>query len=234
MSSLYLNEGESFFSTPISTLLTILSFSVKFLLIFYFYLVTYQLLLFTVVIARSFKWCLDHLNSACNSPDFSLIQSKVRKYEHLRSLMTEYNEIFSGLLLICKFGITAQLVIMSYLILARMNMIPKTSLLICATIVIYYSVLITILLTEMGSVLTGSKEFKNNMERSLVKGDLKPGQMGMSSEDLRKAYLTSRLLSGCGSFGFRCGSCYVIGRGTILTFFPIVTSYLIIMMQMQI
>lgn len=147
--------------------------------------------------------------------------------------MTQYNDIFSGLLFVCKAGILLQLVVGSYVPLKRMYSLPFTSLMIFGAVVIHSSVQVVVVLTEMGGVYKASVEFKNGLVRGLGRGDLW-GDEDFGVECVSRVYRLRCLVDGCSEFGFRCGGCYVVKSGTILTFFSIVTSYLIVMFQLQI
>lgn len=123
---------------------------------------------------------------------------------------------------------------------------------------------IIVMLVEMGRVHKVSGQFTEEWMRHLVKkinyldfnncADTKKNEHDLTYEDLDyvnleayqnyalgdvrtrrwTGFVLKSLLETCKPFGFECGGCYVVTPNTVLTFFSILTSYLIIILQLQV
>lgn len=272
-----MKEGDSFFENKWVTFVTIISFTWQLVLILYFYLVTYQFLLFSVTVARSYKWSLEYITRQTGeavSDDITLSEADlihdkmklaVRKFEHLRVHITEYNGLFSGLLFFVKALLVVQIAIMSYIPLRKDNPLPFSTTIILVALTLHHVIQVIIVLIEMGKVYKASGQFTDEWMRHLVErineyvdycaNHVEISELDVDSVDygnlvnkhLRirhdkrdkeggkwSGFALKSLLETCKPFGFDCGGCYTVTPNTILTFFSIVTSYLIILLQLQI
>lgn len=261
ITSLFLRPGDGFFSNWRNGLITLFSFGVQNFLILYFYLALYQFLFFTTITAVSFQLCLNALigksspekllallkDGDCGSERLlSFVESTVDKYEHIRSLMTEYNGTLSKMLLFFKGMFLVHMTLMSYFPLQKEKLLPRGSTTILVVVVIHYVVKVTELLSRMGAVYKTSKQFREVWMTNLRKvnfGEFRDtgrnqGQIENGKGSQRRGIVNivkmKLILDTCTPFGFDVGGCYVVKPGTILTFFSIITSYLIIMLQLQI
>jgi hypothetical protein len=90
---------------------------------------------------------------------------------------------------------------------------------------LFFAMHMWILLTTLGNVLEESKKFRESWMKALP--DL---YVLNRSQDSGETY---NFLRRCVPFGFRCGSFYLVQPGTILTWFSVTLSYLIILFQLN-
>lgn len=256
LTSLVMKEGDTYFENKWISCVTILSFSWQLILVFYFYLALYQFLLYSITVARGYKWCLEHITKEAaelmesdeGTLDFLQERMKlaVTKFEHLRAGVIQYNGIFSGLLFFCKAMLIMQITLMSYIPLRRSNTLPFSTTMTLMGLTLHQVIRTGILLIEMGKVYRVSGQFTETWMRLLVGRITLHGHVEEKHNEVSKprdarvngdkwtGFLMKSQLETCKPFGFDSGGCYVVTPNTILTFFSIVTSYLIIMLQLQI
>ncbi|CAL8072770.1 unnamed protein product [Orchesella dallaii] len=187
----------------------------------------------TTFVARCFNWCLEALTKESSKlilktdvkVKVRLVEDTVGKFEHIRGLMNEYNGIFKGLFLFFKGILILQITIMAYIPVKRLYVVPFSSIMIFFALTLHYVAQIVMVLCEAGRVFHASRMFQDNWMRNLQKSGLCVTDTGLNLK---------MLLETCTPFGFDCGGCYVVDTRTVLTFFSIITSYLIVLLQLQI
>jgi len=234
LTSLVFEADESFFTNWKTTFATIISFSLEFFLVTFTFLALYQFLFISLVVARCFNWCIEAftkdsskllLNNKDAKVKARLVEETVEKFEHIRELMNEYNGIFKGLFLFFKGILILQITIMAYLPVKRMYVLPFSSTAIFFALTVHYVAQIVMVLCETGRVYQVCRQFQDSWMRNLQKSGLCATDTG---------YNLKMLLETCSPFGFDVGGCYVVETRTVLTFFSIITSYLIVLLQLQI
>lgn len=215
----------------------------------------YQFTFFSIVVARAFKWCMEYLTKLNSSPEELLrmlqtgnnightknqlrkhVESILDRFEVVKDAMMKYNKIFGGLHLFCKGMLLFQITALAYFPLQRMNAVPFPSLSIFVTMLIHDVIQVVVLLFEMGSVFKVSNKFKetwiwNLQKLSRCTRDTTDGEEDRNGLELLKL---KGMLESCTPVGFEFGGCYIVTSNTILTVFSIVSTYLIIMMQLGI
>jgi len=237
--SLVLSKDDGFFENWKTSCITIFSFALEFFLVIYFYLALYQYLFMAIVVSRCFNWCLQAITEHSakliieqdNQTRVKMVESAVEKFEHIRALLNDYNGIFRWLLLFCKGILLIQITIMAYIPLKGKNALklPISSTLIFFALTLHYGTQVIMLLYEMGRVLKVSRQFPELWMRNLQVSQA----VVVGGSDSTLASL-KMLLDTCSPYGFECAECYLVDTNTVLTYFYIVTSYLIVLFQLQI
>lgn len=95
---------------------------------------------------------------------------------------------------------------------------------------------ICFLLTQMGNVQAESESFRNKWKNSLWDSDNDDNEgeyyWKVHQFSNRRALIRNKIKELCHPFGFQCGSFYFLQPWTILTFFSVATTYLIVLLQL--
>jgi len=155
-----------------------------------------------------------------DKPSFHRLQVALEKFESANTLMKRFNWLFRWVLFGYKVVTAAQAVIFCYIILRiKLSTLPVASHGIFFVVVLFLLVQLCILVPHVGSVYSESQNFIRSWKEGMltVYDQIDP--------TLR------RRLEGLRPFGFQCGSFYVIIPSTILTLMSVITTYLIVILQ---
>ena len=152
------------------------------------------------------------------------IDEAVQKYHKLETLTQNYNELFQNLVFFDQLFTSIVLCQTMYVTLNQMEISSTAGWLIFAFTSVYCGTTTGILLSACGSVLELSTKFTHSwLQYFSVLAD------SVQYDELHRMKLK---LKNCLPFGFSSGRYYTIGPGTVLTFFSIMSSYLIILFQL--
>ena len=140
------------------------------------------------------------------------------KHEQIKDLIDTFNELFSWFLVLYKALSLIQVCTLIFVALRRITQSPSASA-VFQTTAVSYVVRICVLLPSMGSVYKESVKFKDSWSKILP--ELDPLN-----------YTVKRRLKYCYPIGFRAGNFYHVTPTTVLTFFSITTTYLIVLLQL--
>lgn len=155
-------------------------------------------------------------------------EDSVEKFERLNSLVILFNKIFAWPMVVFKTFTMVRLCCYVYVILKH----PQAQTAFPATVatqfqlcvVFPYAVFATcfkfgLSLTALGEVYSHSVKFLHCWKKLLMLLNQQPNWR-------------ERLLKSCSRFGFHCGNLYTIRPQTILTFYSVTLTYLIILLQL--
>lgn len=152
-----------------------------------------------------------------------IFHDSVTRFEHLKSLIDDFNYIFCWPLSTRKAFTMAKVCCYVYLLLKR----PKDSGFPTAFVFFYAPVAIFakfgVILNSMGEVQRETKNFVKEWSKILLL--VRPRKADVIEEE--------RMLNNCYPFGFKMGNFYTVNPQTLLTFCSVVLTYLIILLQLQ-
>lgn len=158
--------------------------------------------------------------------DFKTI---VSLYQEMETLVVCYNQIFRSLIFIFKTIAVIQLCIYVYVPIRRTDFLPVKvtfgSLLIFLVLTLFFTIQVCLMIVPMGTIRARSQQIKRLLKSKLLK--MSPYLKRTEVVDMKRGF------SNCYQLGFESGWFYIIDKGTILTFFSIAASYLIILLQLD-
>lgn len=154
-------------------------------------------------------------------------------YDKFHSLVQKFNELFADLLFVVKAMFMILLCILVYIPLriSHLLTVPMVAYSIFAFISYVLIRRISLILTSMGKVYEGSKAFKTTWSSGFPRPDpnekhrISPALARQNDRNKERLIFLSRIR-------FRCGDFYHIQPRTILTFFSITTTYIIVLLQL--
>jgi hypothetical protein len=149
------------------------------------------------------------------------IQDSIYRYERLSLLMKKFNRTFSWTVFIYKAFTLSRTCCYVYVLLKLRDKTDSTSLLAIPYGVLALSARIILNLTSFGRVQILSERFKTAWTKVVL---------GMDPYSVVR--ICERKLQGCTNFGVFCGNFYMIYPRTILTFYSVTMTYLIIFLQL--
>lgn len=154
------------------------------------------------------------------------LQLAVDHYIRIEKLVKEFNCVYGWVLCIYQGSILINFCILIFVPLRFSKLVPWTSLMVFFFAGLFFLFHIITLLSSMGAVLANSCEFQKNWERRLA--------TVANTMEVSQFFQLKAVLNSCGPFGFMTGSFYTINSGSVLVFFSIATSYLIVLLQLDI
>lgn len=165
-----------------------------------------------------------------NQQFLSELDKSLRYFEKLSKLMDADNEMFAWIVFSQFGGYLFLGCIIAYTPLQYWTVVPKLSLLMYIFIFVTWIIILCRLFPGMGSVY----------DKSIVFIESWTAGMAYSQEDLFLTEVTSNKkyfkllkfrLASCVPFGVKCGDFFIIRKSTMLTFFSVISTYLLIMLQ---
>ncbi len=147
------------------------------------------------------------------------LATAVKKYEEAQRLMSGFNWLFKWVLFGYKVIAAAETCCFSFIILRVARQVPVGTVSIFYFVAIFFMTQLCILVPLVGSVYAESEGYIRSWKTGIV--DI----YDQIDPALR------RRLANLSPFGFQCGSFYVIVPSTILTLLSVITTYLIVLLQ---
>jgi hypothetical protein len=160
-------------------------------------------------------------------PDPIDIKTACAKFQMLKELVGSFNSIYRWMFIFYKTSILIQYCILFYVPMRYLSEVPFSSILIFIVSGLFFSIQLSSLLPAMAKVFSLSKAFKGTWLQSF------PNLTYVENSDqFYTLNMQMQILGKCTEFGFEAGRFYIVKSGTILTFFSIATSYLIVLLQL--
>jgi hypothetical protein len=150
------------------------------------------------------------------------LEKSLDQYEKLEALISEFNKIFSWPIIMYKSSAIVKMCSYAYIILKHSDSSGMWGYLIFPYALVILSSKVGIILSSFGSVEHQTELYFKSWKRIICELD-------------QHDYLVQKLerrLQGCTKFGITCGNFYTVYPHTILTFYSVTLTYLIIMLQL--
>lgn len=218
----------------------VLSFLAQAIFHIYAWALGVHLIVGSLNFCRSVGGCLDIISFQSNKFDKTQLSSteflsgldkSLKYFKKLGELTDQENAIFAWTVFSQFGGYLGISCIMAFMPLQYWSVVPKLSLLMYIFIFATLMVILCLVFPVMGSVYDESILYVKSWTKGLAysKEDLFLSEL--SREDKKYFKLLKFRLRACDPFGVKCGDFFIIRKSTMLTFFSVISTYLIIMLQ---
>jgi len=154
----------------------------------------------------------------------------INQFQSLENLTEYFNKTYKWMFFLYKGIIMINLCILIFVPLRFSRLFPTISILVFFISAMFFVFHLTTVLPTMGKVWTGSLKFQKLWVKRL------PSLINTDSdiESIHEFLKVKGELEGCLPFGIDCGSFYTVTPVSVLVFFSISTSYLIVLLQLDI